>query len=308
MQEEKSVPKPFRCDSAQWFLTYPQCPIEPTVLLQSLQAKKPIKDYIVAQENHATEGKHLHVYLNLVSKFNCRDKSFWDVIGFHPNIQSCKSPLAVQRYCIKDGNYITNIPVKEKLQAAESKKSLSGKLLLSGTPILEIINTYPEYAHDARKLAAEQKFIESLRAPVLPRCTGFIPNSFGIIMPLLPKSEKKRHYWYWSASPDKGKTTWLKSIYSQFPSFFYNSHEKFQNPSSQAQFVLHDEYSWAKLPVTTLNEMCDGTYQYSVEQGFSYFLEDPIILVCGNKSPMDIYSPEYHDLIKARFVINCLDI
>ncbi len=50
--------------------------------------------------------------------------------------------------------------------------------------------------------------------------------------------------------------------------------------------------------------MCDGTYQYPQKGGKAMTLKDPIVLVCGNKSPFDMYTnTDIHKLIKARFTV-----
>lgn len=50
-----------------------------------------------------------------------------------------------------------------------------------------------------------------------------------------------------------------------------------------------DEYTTAKLPVTQLNLMCDGTYAYPVKGGVKVTLKDPLIIICGNASPSEVY-------------------
>jgi hypothetical protein len=55
--------------------------------------------------------------------------------------------------------------------------------------------------------------------------------------------------------------------------------------------------------------MCDGTYPYPVKGSTSFALPNSIVLICGNKNPLDIYQdPVHQDLIKARFTIIDLDV
>lgn len=101
--------KGFRINSQNLFLTYSQCPLPKEYVKEVLAQRLPVLRYIVAEEKHKDGESHLHVYLRLEAKIDRNDPRFLDIDGYHPNIRSCRSPKAVQTYCTKDGNYITNI-------------------------------------------------------------------------------------------------------------------------------------------------------------------------------------------------------
>ena len=61
-----------------------------------------------------------------------------------------------------------------------------------------------------------------------------------------------------------------------------------------------DEYSKAHLQVTQLNQMCDGTWAYPVKQSSATTLDEPVVIVCSNKPPEDVY-PNFYFLVLARF-------
>lgn len=63
-----------------------------------------------------------------------------------------------------------------------------------------------------RSLVADYEAFHRAIKANKPDCVAFIPNSFGITIPLIPLTEKKKHHWIWSRSADKGKTTFLKAI------------------------------------------------------------------------------------------------
>lgn len=69
--------------------------------------------YIVGRERHTEEGEgtpyHLHVYLEYLRPKRVRDRRFYDIEDFHPNIQSVRNPRACQDYCTKGGDYIANM-------------------------------------------------------------------------------------------------------------------------------------------------------------------------------------------------------
>lgn len=71
-----------------------------------------------------------------------------------------------------------------------------------------------ELAHEAFVLADKRN---------RPDCTGFIPNNWALALPI--HAHKKKHYWFWSSEPDKGKTTFLKSIDDSFRASWYNKSE-----------------------------------------------------------------------------------
>ena len=76
--------------------------------------------------------------------------------------------------------------------------------------------------------------------------------------------------------------------------------ETFQTMHTGTQFVLLDEYSKAHLQVTQLNQMCDGTWAYPVKQSSATTLDEPVVIVCSNKPPEDVY-PNFYFLVLARF-------
>jgi len=299
----------FRICSKGWFLTYPRCALSKEEARDLLKAKgKDIKQMVVAREHHADGTPHLHVYVKLGSEFNCRNARFWDLDSSHGNYQSAKSLLAVMKYVTKGGDYLEEgVDVENYATARKDRTSQAAIRVMAGEPLDAIAEEFPFLFPQLPRWQQALAVYKGLKAPTLPRCEGFIPNSFGLITPLL--SSKQRHYWFWSTQPNKGKTTFLQDIQSKFPCLWYSWVEKFQASTPFAQFVLLDEYSTGHLTVTQLNSMCDGTYQYPVKGGPSFCPPLPILLVCGNRSPLDVYPQEiHHPLIKSRFVIHCLDV
>lgn len=286
-----------------WFLTYPRCPLDPKDLLLGLQqAPKtpPIKEYVICRELHADGTPHLHAFVKYDRKIGfCRDR--WIVDGYQGDFQAAKSWWAVQAYIKKGGDYISNFEV----DAAQAKKAARNKALMN-TPILELLEKSLITPFQVIPLINNLKIINELKCPVLPRCEGFIPNTFGLVLPI--RSQKQRHYWFWSEQPDKGKTTFLKALSTQYTCYLYNVNEKFQDPKESTQFLLFDEYSTAKVFLTDLNSMCDGTYKYPKKGLPAVTLEEPIVIICGNRRPEEVYTTEANwPLINARFNVVCLD-
>lgn len=297
----------FRLQAKGWFLTYPKCTMTKEDVLGALKLKRTgLQQVIVSRELHHDGTPHLHCYLYYSTKFDCTNERFFDLADHHPNIQVAKSIRAVQHYIKKDGDFIQEgINYHAELHAIQDHRSVLGKRLIAGESLTDLAQEYPQIIFGFKKLYEDVSFYRSHTTPTLPRCTGFIPNPFGLITPLL--CTKQQHYWFWSASPNKGKTTWLKSIQEKHPSLWYSWQEKYQDPRPNVQFVLLDEYSIGHLTVTQLNMMCDGTYLYPVKGSSPFQLSQATILICGNTSPLEVYQEKHHELLKARFNIHCLD-
>lgn len=284
-----------------WFLTYAQCDLTPRELLDGLERLPlpAITEYIVARELHKDGNPHLHAFLKFAKKLTFLEDRF-DVDGYHPHIQVSKSWVAVQKYVTKGGDYIASFDP----DAARSKKKARNLQLANEDPIKLVEEGIINFLQiDA--LMKNKAVYNSLKCVPLPRCSGFIPNTLGHLLPLR-EEEKLRHYWFWSVSANKGKTTFLQSLTKLYPCYQYNRSETYQDPKETDQFVLLDEYSERVLPASLLNMICDGTYRYPRKQLNPIQLNRPTVIICGNTDPALLYSLELN-LIKARFVFINLD-
>lgn len=120
-----------RIQNTAFFLTYPQCNLTHEDIKQGLYSKQiprfTIDQYLIAKEDHADGGKHFHVYLKLQKKFNCNDERWFDIEGFHPNIQACRSPKDVIMYVTKDNDYIKsdNLSIEIKGHWSDMDKDIT---------------------------------------------------------------------------------------------------------------------------------------------------------------------------------------
>lgn len=99
----------FRCDAKNFFLTYPQSANITTKedLLEFLKNRRPGVTYcIVSKESHADGNTHYHALLCLTSRYDCRNESYFDFQGHHPNVQSARNTIATIKYIKKDGDFI----------------------------------------------------------------------------------------------------------------------------------------------------------------------------------------------------------
>jgi len=96
----------FAINARYALLTYSQCgDLDGFAVVDHLATLS--AECIVARENHATEGVHLHVFVDFGRKFRSRKTDVFDVCGRHPNIQPSRgTPEKGYDYAIKDGDVI----------------------------------------------------------------------------------------------------------------------------------------------------------------------------------------------------------
>lgn len=140
--------KEFRINSQQFFLTYPQCPLDPKVVLDHILIEEPLEHYVIAQEQHKDGNMHIHAYLLFSKKLNVRNEKKFDItiegVTYHPNMQGVRSWKNVVKYVTKDGNYLTNYD-----------DSVIDKLIRDNMKVGDIYTK-------ARELAKESKVSEAL--------------------------------------------------------------------------------------------------------------------------------------------------
>nr|AWX66805.1 replication associated protein [Pepper huasteco yellow vein virus] len=109
------LPKRFRLNAKNYFLTYPQCSISKEEALAQIQnLSTPVnKKYIkICKESHEDGQPHLHVLIQFEGKYQCTNNRFFDLVSstrsahFHPNIQGAKSSSDVRRTSTKTAIHV----------------------------------------------------------------------------------------------------------------------------------------------------------------------------------------------------------
>lgn len=100
----------FRFESTSAFLTYPRCTLTKEQVLDALSAKLDIKFYRIARELHEDGTPHIHAVVKLNRQLRTRDQRYFDIDGFHPNIQTPRSLKNVCEYVSKDGDVLDTFP------------------------------------------------------------------------------------------------------------------------------------------------------------------------------------------------------
>lgn len=105
-----SRPATFNC--RHFFLTYPRCPLPANVLLDHLKGLSTPRGIAlsptfirVARELHEDGYPHLHALLCLPQSYRA-SATFFDLQGYHPNIQGARSINDVKTYLEKGGEFI----------------------------------------------------------------------------------------------------------------------------------------------------------------------------------------------------------
>ena len=127
----------WRLQAKNLSLTYPQCETTKEAALSRVVEYfgDNLHFAVVAQEEHAEEGTHLHMAISLKKQLRTRNCHLLDVLvdpPKHGNYQAARAMRRWVAYVVKDGQYATvGIDVKAYLEAAKMKQST--KLTLAAT-------------------------------------------------------------------------------------------------------------------------------------------------------------------------------
>jgi len=294
---------PYQINSSQLFLTYPQCNVPKEEALEALHSMFSIERYIVACEKHKNGDLHLHVYLQLKEAFRTHNPNFADLGTFHGNYQGCRSPKNVIKYCTKAEDYLANFDVEEYIKSKSSKKKYIGSELISGNKRLsDLVIENPELIYDYKKLKDNLDCFRSDQfkdeRDDLP---STLPNTWGLLLPV-DTDCKKCHYWFWSDSPNKGKTTFGNSLCRTFRAYFQCGDFTYWDVKRDAEILIFDEFKPGTLKYNTLNSICDGSFSFRVfMQGpIKLDIGKPLVIVLSNYSIEGCF-PHMKDYIYARF-------
>lgn len=304
--------KSFRISSRKLFLTYPQVPIEWDLELvkSSLFGVVLSIDYwLIAKELHQDGNPHFHCVLSLKKKFDSKNPNCLDILGHHGNYQGVKDYADCIKYCMKDKNFITNIPPDELDQIKDglSDKQMANKRILKkalefGPEKLLEDGDYAIHQFDfvVRGLNAYKKLkVEDLREELPTR----LENDWNVDL-RVNTDLKQCHFWIWSKEPNRGKTTFLMRLHRTYRAEFWNYGEVFQDKvTRKTELLLLDELRGSRLKVTTLNQICDGTFGFPQKGAPCIYPEcgKLLVIVCSNLSIREAYKEDFWSYIEARF-------
>lgn len=179
--------KQFRINAKKFFITYPRCSLEPSVVLDFLKTKGRVVRYVVATEEHkeadkdGCDDRHIHACVEYSHKMNIKDPRAFDIgDGYHPNVQSVRNWAECSNYCRKEGRFIEEVsfddsnPEKYRNRKADMQAWLADK-----------------------EAAARRDVVWPI---ILPDRSEYVPVG------------KRRHLWV-VGPPDSGKSTWAMNTF-----------------------------------------------------------------------------------------------
>lgn len=300
---------PYRLNSKQLFLTYPQCSLpkdEAYNFLEEFLKANGIEKILVAKELHANGDPHLHCYIKLEKAVDKRASNWCDLKKgdniWHGNYQGCRSAANVLKYCTKKDDYVANFDVNEILKARNNvNKIIAEELINKKRPLIEVIEEYPIMLFQYKKLKENVECYfrdKEDERTTLPLC---LPNPWGRVL-WARKKGKRRHYWIFSRRPNLGKTyLFAKPLGEDFRIYIKTGDFTYWNLRGDEEGIILDEYNTAMLKYNYLNSMCDGSCEFRVFMGGVKALKDPLIIVLSNQAIYELY-PNMNVLLYERFM------
>lgn len=253
-----------------WFCTWPKCPIGKEMCLAELQAKFDIEEYVICEEEHKDESKHLHAFIKL-KKRKLWNKSLFDIAGYHGNYQPAKSWAAVRAYVKKDGNFISSFSVENAMK--KQCKMKKEDLLREVDEVLDEGLITPLQVSSFYKNAQVYKMLQSKR-----------------LLPPEKMPEKKRHLWFYGPS-NTGKTYKLREMMLQtgYDNWFQIPSNNDWVGYSGQKFLYMDEFK-GQLFIQMLNSLCDGNYKVNTKGGSAWVPWEVQLIICSNYSIRDCFN------------------
>ncbi len=272
----------------QYFITMPKCTVLPQDALHIWNADGKIEEWVVAQELHKDGTTHLHAYLKYKIKVLWSPRK-WDLNEFHGHYAPCKSPKNVMQYCIKDGQFISNINL-EALKAKQNKHIMLEDFDKDAIDLLENGKLHPMSLNNFLKNQETYKKLKAAKnRPVVNKHTL--------------KIDKKRHIWIYGET-NTGKTTELKSMLNS-----YGSTECFQIPVNgdwskynYEKYLWLDEYK-GQLTIQELNKICDCLCSVTGKyiSGGIDLNPEAIVIITSNYNIKQCYNKTDPDLIQSLY-------
>lgn len=248
---------PFRFQSKNAFLTYPNCNLKPIDLINDLifslcETSIRIVSYLAVTELHESGEKHVHVALIFAKRPNIKNERLFDVKGFHPNIQPMKGNPAthVRQYLTKDPIDLVEHNWPTTTRKLSDNETFS--LLLQASTETEFWELASQ--HCPRDVVVNRERLEyfcskHFKPPIIP----FVSNYDTFVIPAViqewyntyfqfPRPERPKSLCIIGPSRT-GKTQWARSLgphiyWNGYTNFGYDS---FPNDTSSLSHIVIDD-------------------------------------------------------------------
>lgn len=269
-----------------------------------------IVEYIVCRELHTDGDYHLHCYLKLADNLRTRNPRHLDLsdgdLRYHGNYQGARSIKNVVRYVTKESDYISNMDVASMLKRESDRAIIAKKIVHEKQDLEEVIKEHPHliFGYARLKLDIKTYQADQEKQVVLP---DQLDTPWGFPLEL-SSNEKQRHYWIYSTEPNMGKTTFGLKLQRDYRGVFATGDTNYWGVTRRTPFILLDEYNTKKYDSATLNQLCDGTFNFRVFQVGPVQLDRYTVLVLSNVPYSRLY-PDLEDQkrLKVRFIEKCID-
>lgn len=250
-QEQPQPQTKFRLSAQNIFLTYPRCDAPKEACLEFLRGKVAFDYCTVAQEPHEDGTPHLHCFVSLVNKINCRHADFFDFKyegrSFHPNIQGARNRGATRRYCQKGGDFIES---GEWVDTGKQKKRSYAEIIDAASSKEEFLKGVAE--NHSRDFVINYERLEYFADKRFkPVASGYTPRYTEFTLP------DSLQQWYndnFVARPDRpkslvligrsrlGKTEWARSL---GPHVFVRGTWNAESFKTAFDYIVFDDFDFS---------------------------------------------------------------
>lgn len=251
----------FRIQGKTFFLTYPQCDRAKEDLHAYIKSLDPtaVLAIITCKEEHEDGSPHLHCVVQYTTRKDIRDERYYDYEGFHPNIQTCRSPKASVTYVMKGGDFINEgfdfarkVDVWTEFKKAVAESSNADEVMTKtmdacGTAGLKLYfqlrAAADKYCKGSRKHTPLMSYPEAF---VLPDAVeGYVEAFAGWIDYEVPPVTRSGRYSLWFYGDSRlGKTVLARSIGTHWYMGFAWCVDNFDD---DAEYGVLDDMSWDQL-------------------------------------------------------------
>ncbi len=318
----------------KYFLTFPQCNVEPSVALNNIIFKYPCKWAIVSREKHQDGSLHLHAVFWLKNILIYTNPTQWDFIALkHGNYQIARNILKVVKYVTKEKDFVThNIDVPTWIKSHQTKNGASfelvAKLMKEGKSLEELDDLHPGMiARNLTKLRKYEQFLTSKKRKTSSKeLTKWLPLGIIDLDPDFrilgiwcnnnlhgsPRHFKQKQLWLWGTT-NLGKTSLVMKLKKFFRIYMIPMDVAHLDDYDDADYdlLVMDEFKGQK-SITWMNGFTQGN-DFPIHKRYCGTIKKknlPIIVLSNYSieqaySKVAMYNPERLLTLKTRFeVIN----
>jgi hypothetical protein len=249
-----------------------------------------IKEACYTCEHHKDKNLHWHVYIGFSKKIHTKNFNYFDCCSEdrktieHPHIKRVYNKYGLIDYMTKENFkiYTTNLDLDKYKAAVLGKKKYDyfyEKIMKNEMTVKEVVDQRPGLFPNIRKLMDAKVAYDSLKDSETKK-DKYTMDYNGL---------KKRHWWIYGIS-DSGKTYFLKNKWTKYypsDSFQVSYDNNFYGYVTQ-RILWFDEFE-GQYNIHFLNRLCDGEAKVRVKYGEAKINADPLVIVCSNYHPYDVY-------------------